>query len=75
MDGKKESSLGTTKTPKSVSIIKMIQVDMEVVSEDCIMPKRTVSQFWTMEGEFVGEIDPLDQFPSINSSASYASKL
>lgn len=36
-----------------------------------LMPNRIVKEYWTIQGEFIGRIDPLDKYPEIVNSTEY----
>lgn len=41
------------------------------VSDNSIMPHRTIKMYWDIEGNIIGHLDPLDEFPAINKAASF----
>lgn len=50
---------------KKASIIDVIEVVIIKNDYPVLMPNRIVKEYWTLEGMFIGSIDPLNRFSAI----------
>lgn len=57
------------KKPKLLRIIQVFEIEYEV-EDDTLMPKRTVKEYQKLTGEYIGYLDPIDEFDSIICTAS-----
>lgn len=55
----------TVKEPKKIEVTLVSKVTYDI-EDNSIMPKRTIEEYWTLDGRKIGVIDPLDQFSLIN---------
>lgn len=62
MENKKSEVISFKKIEVYEAIIK--------VSDNSIMPPRTIKMYWDIEGNGIGQLDPLYEFPAINKAAS-----
>lgn len=58
------------KKPLGIKFIEVIEIEYEV-DDNPMMPKRKVKEYQKITGEYIGYLDPLDDFSSIISRASY----
>lgn len=53
------------------SNIEVVEIIIEKNDRPELMPNRIVKEYWTIQGEFIGRIDPLDKYPEIVNSTKY----
>lgn len=60
------------KVSQKTEIVSVVKVIFKIKNDKSIMPNRTIKEYWTLDGKYIGKIDPLDNYPLINESASDA---
>lgn len=62
--------------PKNIRIMNVVEITVEIEDDSVLMPKRTVKEFWTLDNHYIGKIDPLDDYltleEAVKTSASSA---
>lgn len=62
--------------PKGIKIIQVVEITVEVEEDSVLMPKRTAKEFWTLDNQYIGILDPLNDYlaieEAVKSSASSA---
>ena len=61
--------------PKNIRIVEILEIETEITDDSILMPKRTIKEFWTLDNQYIGRIDPLDDYlaveDAIKESASF----
>lgn len=61
--------------PKKIRIVEILEIETEITDDSILMPKRTIKEFWTLDNQYIGRIDPLDDYlaveDAIKESASF----
>lgn len=53
------------KEAKKATLVEVMEVECEIEDERKIMSRRTIKEFWTLDGKYIGKLDPLDDYPLI----------
>ena len=53
------------KEEKKATLVEVMEVECEIEDERKIMSRRTIKEFWTLDGKYIGKLDPLDDYPLI----------
>lgn len=65
--------------PKSIEMVKVVKIETEIEDDSILMPKRTIIEFWTLDKQYIGRIDPLDFYleleQAVKESASSKTNL
>ena len=48
--------------PKKIRIVEILEIETEITDDSILMPKRTIKEFWTLDNQYIGRIDPLDNY-------------
>ena len=54
--------------PTKIQIIQVAEITVEVEDESALMPKRTIKEFWTLDNQYIGRLDPLDDYLALEES-------
>lgn len=54
--------------PVKIQIIPTVEITVEVEDNSILMPKRTIKEFWTLDNQYIGKLDPLDDYLAIEES-------
>ena len=49
-----------SRKPKNIEIVQVVKIETEIEDDSILMPKRTIIEFWTLDKQYIGRIDPLD---------------
>lgn len=52
----------------STEIVNMAKVRFEIKDDSVLMPSRTIEEYWTLDGRYIGRIDPLDDYLDLEAS-------
>ena len=53
------------KEAKKATLVEVMEVECEIEDERKIMSRRTIKEFWTLDGKYIGKLDPLDDYSLI----------
>lgn len=52
----------------STEIVSMAKVKFEIKDNSVLMPSRIIEEYWTLDGRYIGRIDPLDDYLDLEDS-------
>lgn len=53
---------------KKITLVEVMEIECEIEDDRKLMLKRTIKEFWTLEGKYIGKIDPLDDYLAIEEA-------
>ena len=53
---------------KDIKIIEVIVIKKEIEDDSILMPKRTIKEFWTLDNQYIGKLDPLNNYLAIEGA-------
>ena len=54
--------------PKNIRIVTVVEIETEIEDKSVLMPKRTIKEFWTLDNQYIGRLDPLDDYLALEES-------
>lgn len=54
--------------PVKIQIVPTVEITVEIEDNSILMPKRTIKEFWTLDNQYIGRLDPLDDYLAIEES-------
>ncbi len=54
--------------PKKIRIVEILEIETEITDDSILMPKRTIKEFWTLDNQYIGRIDPLDNYLAVEGA-------
>lgn len=54
--------------PKSIEMVQVLKIETEIEDDSILMPKRTIIEFWTLDKQYIGRIDPLDFYLEVEEA-------
>lgn len=52
----------------STEIVSMAKIRFEIKDDSILMPSRIIEEYWTLDGRYIGRIDPLDNYLDLEDS-------
>lgn len=52
----------------STEIVSMAKDRFEIKDGSVLMPSRIIEEYWTLDGRYIGRIDPLDDYLDLEAS-------
>ena len=61
-------TLELKKVAKKIKIVEVVELEIDIEDDRKLMPKRTIKEFWTLDNQYIGRIDPLDNYLAVEGA-------